>query len=70
MSFDRRPGSAHKGDLPPDIEQALEEEGVEVTDHEVELTDHPGSRSLGPQPYVPRHPAHEPPADEDTTDED
>ena len=66
MSFDR-PGQAHAGDLPPDIEQVLEEEGVEVTDHEVELTDHPGSRSLGPQPYVPRRPRHEHPADEDTS---
>ena len=70
MSFDRRPGAAHKGDLPPDIEQALEEEGVEVTEHEVELTDHPGGRSLGPQPYGPRHPRHEEPAAEETAGED
>ena len=69
MSFDR-PGQAHSGDLPPDIEQVLDEEGVEVTDHEVELTDHPGGRSLGPQPYVPRHPHPEHPAGEDATSED
>ena len=66
MSFDR-PGQAHSGDLPPDIEEILEEEGLEVTDHEADIPDHPGSRSLGPQPYVPRRPRKDTNTD---TDED
>ncbi len=54
MSFDR-PGTPKAGrELDSEVEAALEEEGVEVADHEVDRPDHPGEPSAGPQPNPPR----------------
>ncbi|MFI5736299.1 hypothetical protein ACIA49_39660 [Kribbella sp. NPDC051587] len=56
MSFDR-PGLPKPGhELDSEVEAALAEEGVEVTDHEVDTPDHPGAVSEGPQPNPPRRP--------------
>lgn len=57
MSFDR-PGLPHPGhELDPEVDDTLREEGVELTaDHDVDVPEHPGGPSAGPQPYVPRHP--------------
>ncbi|WP_329005353.1 hypothetical protein OHA18_18445 [Kribbella sp. NBC_00709] len=65
MSFDR-PGLPHPGhELDPAVEDALREEGVELTDDELDIPEHPGSRSAGPQPNPPRRPTHdEAPAEE------
>jgi hypothetical protein len=63
MSFDR-PGLPHPGrpGNEPDIDELFEEEGVELDeDGDLDGLDHPGAKSAGPQPYVPRHPAHEEP---------
>jgi hypothetical protein len=68
MSFDR-PGVPHPGhEMDPNIDQALVEEGVELTDHEPDIPDHPGGRSAGPQPNPPRRPPHEVPPEDSAGD--
>ncbi|GAA1148834.1 hypothetical protein GCM10009630_54110 [Kribbella jejuensis] len=61
MSFDR-PGLPHPGhEMDPAVEDTLREEGLELDkDDEPDIPDHPGSRSLGPQPNPPRRPPHDP----------
>ena len=64
MSFDR-PGLPVPGhELDPTVEETLGEEGVEMTDDEPHIPEHPGGRSLGPQPNPPRRPSHEAPSEE------
>ncbi|MGW6282680.1 hypothetical protein [Kribbella sp. NPDC055071] len=59
MSFDR-PGLPLPGhELDPEVDETLREEGVELTNHEVDAPDHPGDVSAGPQPNHPLHPAHQ-----------
>jgi len=67
MSFDR-PGLPHPGhELRPEVDDTLAEEGVELDDdHEPDVPDHPGGRSLGPQPNTPRRPVHEAPPEDPT----
>ncbi|HET6985058.1 MAG TPA: hypothetical protein VFI00_00535 [Kribbella sp.] len=64
MSFDR-PGLPLPGhELNPELDETLVEEGVEMTNHEPDVPEHPGARSLGPQPNPPRRPPHEAPPEE------
>ena len=57
MSFDRpglpRPG--HKANE-VEIDEALAEEGIELTDRELDGLDRPGTVSEGPVPNPPRRP--------------
>ena len=58
MSFDR-PGLPHPGhELDPSVEDALREEGVELSGDEPDIPEHPGGPSAGPQPNQPRRPPH------------
>jgi hypothetical protein len=61
MSFDR-PGLPHPGHKANEVEidETLAEEGVELTDGDLDGLDHPGTVSAGPVPNTPRHPAYEP----------
>ena len=69
MSFDR-PGLPIPGhELNPEVDETLIEEGLEInTDHEADIPDHPGNRSLGPQPNPPRRPPHVAPPPEEPAD--
>jgi hypothetical protein len=60
MSFDR-PGMPHPGHRADEaeIDDDLREEGVELTDGELDGLDHPGGVSRGPEPNPPRRPSHE-----------
>ncbi|TDW18893.1 hypothetical protein [Kribbella kalugense] len=60
MSFDR-PGLPHPGhERDPAVDDTLREEGVELTDdNEVDVPEHPGGPSAGPQPNPPRRPTHD-----------
>lgn len=61
----RRPGRSDPGEeLTPVVDETLQEEGLELTNYDGVIPDHPGSRSLGPQPNPPRRPPHEPSPDE------
>ncbi|MFF0338407.1 hypothetical protein [Kribbella sp. NPDC004875] len=69
MSFDR-PGLPHPGrELDPAVEDTFREEGVEITEDEYDVPEHPGGRSAGPQPNPPRRPPHNPPP-QDTAPQD
>jgi hypothetical protein len=59
MSFDR-PGLPHPGHKANEVEidEALEEDGVELTDGDLDGLDHPGTVSVGPVPTPPRRPAY------------
>jgi hypothetical protein len=59
MSFDR-PGLPHPGHKANEVEidETLEEEGVELTDGDLDGLDHPGAVSAGPVPTPPRRPAY------------
>ncbi|WP_157979861.1 hypothetical protein [Kribbella monticola] len=59
MSFDR-PGLPHPGKPAneAEIDETLTEDGVELTDGELDGLEHPGARSEGPVPNEPRHRAH------------
>jgi hypothetical protein len=60
MSFDR-PGLPHPGHKANEVEidEVLAEEGVELTDGELDGLDHPGGVSAGPVPNPPRRPSYE-----------
>ncbi|MEU0091551.1 hypothetical protein [Kribbella sp. NPDC006257] len=57
MSFDR-PGLPHPGHKANEVEidEVLAEEGVELTDRELDGLDRPGTVSEGPVPNPPRRP--------------
>jgi hypothetical protein len=57
MSFDR-PGLPHPGHKANEVEidEALAEEGIELTDRELDGLDRPGGISEGPVPNPPRRP--------------
>src|SRR4051794_24898492 len=57
MSFDR-PGLPHPGHKANEIEidEVLAEEGIELTDRELDGLDRPGAVSEGPVPNPPRRP--------------
>jgi hypothetical protein len=63
MSFDRPglPHPGHKGDE-VEIDDDLREEGVELTDGDLDSLDRPGGVSRGPEPNPPRRPPHRSPA--------
>jgi hypothetical protein len=57
MSFDR-PGLPHPGHKANEVEidEVLAEEGIELTDRELDGLDRPGAVSEGPVPNPPRRP--------------
>jgi len=59
MSFDR-PGLPHPGHKAEEVEidEVLAEDGIELTDGDLDGLDRPGGPSAGPQPNPPRRPPH------------
>ena len=65
----RRPGRWDPGEEPsPVIDETLQEEGLELTNYDGVIPEHPGGKSLGPQPNPPRRPPHKAPPEEPADD--